>query len=757
MKKIIVFCLIALTLAQPVFSLGTAIGGALASVAVNAVVWVVVGTVAATSAPRVSNYLVGKEAVFLNNLGSYLSHICKILIVRLHPFPDKFASWHGMDVSTTNDNVNNSVDTLLRNKPDPFSLKDLITSSGAGNNTFSFKFLLDKEGNLVEEDEDNNNLEAYQTSTITIKNANVKQKVGVVTVLFGVLLVAEMLFYLIWGYVINGHEKEFPLKTVLVKFAVAVAIFFVLMALPYLIEWSHYLFGTLLNEWYGSELGIMRYGDGEKARLLASDEAYSIFNLPKIYMQSMAFHLDSASPLKVMRESKDLLTVEKEGYFKSALISLVFLIFAFSMCVVIIQTGLHILYNIVEVYILLVAVMFLVPFSLFTPVKFIGEKAIQSLVTNLLECFILMLLITLVLPVSNELVNMYRNIIVPGEYKKDSVSVPIKIVNEIGKRKDKIEETYEDSLIEFGTGYEFDEKNPAAENGIFYSYVVPDLAMLYGSDVSSSTDAGLTEEIKNKIALNEGFKKIFGLDDKKLSVGVFYGDKTQLSKANLGLDESVSWFNFTDLEDKLKEFHNNVRNSSESYNENCYLYYALINQMESIFKETRFEVASGYSYESDAYNRETGLGTSERHDDSYYSLFREKFENRLKKERKESDIFPKSLKWDLTFQYDIENASKYSNRKQMSLLVHLLLSFIGIYIPTYFVRNSTMLTIGLMNGSANWLNRLDGQLYGAMRGSLLGMTRGLRNVTSGINRMWENKDKKNENNSPGSPAENMRK
>lgn len=224
-----------------------------------------------------------------------------------------------------------------------------------------------------------------------------RYKWSIVTMLFLTLFIAEVLFTAIWGYVTGTSENI--LKDVAKKAGITLALFILTSALPYLVEAMRYGLFKIADMFYGPSAS-QYYTESSIISPMSSPE--EIFNMPGRFLEQMKFFFQSSNSEYGTSALSSALAgtsgYQGADFFKTLIVWLLYLVFRFFMFFTVLKCSIHIALNIIEVYILLGLTMILVPFSVFEPTKPLGAKCIMSLVTNLVECFVIVVMLTCVVP-----------------------------------------------------------------------------------------------------------------------------------------------------------------------------------------------------------------------------------------------------------------------------------------------------------------------------------------------------------------------
>ena len=345
------------------------------------------------------------DEVWLGNWINYISSAMNQVVFRIalaiHPFPNTMFSLYGLDLGVTDAGT-----VSLTMKPDAksfnkFETKQLLISNQYYDTSRAIKTADGMQGGYVPMAESNSS---------TAPSPLQKQKWSLVTMLFVSCFVAEILFTAIYGYATGSSEEGGAslLKNIAKKCAVTLVLFVLVSALPFLLEAFRYGLFKIAYVFYGEaangyENELAARGYSRENLVNDVGEVTNIFELPGFFLQSMkSFFAKSGSSLIKNSLSNYMAGSTGEGKSQSLITHCVTwilsLIFRFVMFVMILKCAIHIAKNILEVYILLGLVMILTPFAVFTPMKTLGAKCIMSLVSNVIECFIILVIILTVIP-----------------------------------------------------------------------------------------------------------------------------------------------------------------------------------------------------------------------------------------------------------------------------------------------------------------------------------------------------------------------
>lgn len=200
-------------------------------------------------------------------------------------------------------------------------------------------------------------------------------------------LVAEILYIAIFKCFLLG---DFAIaKQVASVFLKGMALFFVVINLPMLVELIRTGFQELAYTIAGAKLD-------DTSSLLTMRE--SVFTMPGSLIRSSIDIIELMNPENAGGTGLSVIDATADGVeigFKtlaSYMVKILYWIVQLICVVFLVVTAFHVMFNIIEVYLLIGIVSVLVPFQIFELTRFLGEKAIYSLFTNLVELFVIMVL-----------------------------------------------------------------------------------------------------------------------------------------------------------------------------------------------------------------------------------------------------------------------------------------------------------------------------------------------------------------------------
>lgn len=201
-------------------------------------------------------------------------------------------------------------------------------------------------------------------------------------------IIAEILYIAVFKCFLLGEAAI--VKQVASVFLRGMVLFFIVINLPVIIELTR----TGLQEIAYTIAGSKVSADSSLAEMRDN-----VFKMPGTLIRSSIDVIDLLDPnnaggvgISVVEAAADgaqLGLKTLTGLLVQILYWVVQLICVICLCV----ASLHVMFNIVEVYLLIGIVAILAPFQIFDPTRWLGERAINSLFVNLVELFILMVIL----------------------------------------------------------------------------------------------------------------------------------------------------------------------------------------------------------------------------------------------------------------------------------------------------------------------------------------------------------------------------
>lgn len=223
-----------------------------------------------------------------------------------------------------------------------------------------------------------------------ISSASQQKTWNMITVLFVSFFAAEVLFSAFYGYMTDRDGGI--LKEVISKAVLAILLFLLLSAMPFLIEAFRYGFLLMARTLTGLD-DFETSNDDEKYMLSMMQEA-TVFQYPGLLVRNLGHLIDNLNPNNV--GGINLYDEVIDGFFKplvEVLFNIVYMFVKFICCILIVFAAFHVMINVCEVYLLLGIAMCITPFIVFSPLKFLGEKALMSLFSNMMELFVIVVIL----------------------------------------------------------------------------------------------------------------------------------------------------------------------------------------------------------------------------------------------------------------------------------------------------------------------------------------------------------------------------
>ena len=446
----------------------------------------------------------GYLATVMNGVGNTLGKVTAAVTVGLHPFPQALTRFY--DFSKLG-----SSETVMAYSNDFDAASDMLTSIGytvsldsskyfepetiktADGQTYTgYRLTLGKSGELV-----------------NWVNGQSDRRWPVVAMLFGLLLAAEIVFTAVFGYVMPEQEGQSLLKMIATKIAKALILFVLAASLPFLLEAVRY--------------GLFRVAEMYQDPTIEVD---TMFEMPTVFINRMSRLVDTVG---WRADAEPVFGGERSVFEKVAfntlgrlLVSLVYIVFEFVLCIELFKTGLHIAMNIIEVYLLLTVVLLVLPFTIFTPTKSMVQGCVQTLFLNLIECFVIMLIIILVLPACERAMDALYGLMTGSGSVVARVSLESEM--EVEQFKDasgvKINFRYDfvtrEQAIAMACSYSYVDDNGAAHDGGLFSCVWDNTNPATGAQLSNDQKqvaASLAETWVEKCPKNLASDATFGGKD----------------------------------------------------------------------------------------------------------------------------------------------------------------------------------------------------------------------------------------------------
>lgn len=306
-----------------------------------------------------------------------------------------------------------------------------------------------------------------------------KKAFNMVTVLFFSFFLLEVLFTAVYGYLTDKDGGVF--RDIVSKGVLCILLFLLASALPFLIEAFRVGFIGMAGTMSGID-SMIEHSSGEQRLLYLKLKYAKIFEYPGLLIRSLASVIDMLNPSNIGMTGIDLLEDAEvdgnkivKGVFK-VLISIVYLLIQIFASILILFSALHVMLNVCEVYLLLACTLCLLPFTVFSPLKFLGEKAVMSLFSNLMELFVLIMIMYMTLAVSS---SISKNLLGMIQIEATEMAITFKNIHPAS------ENSAIRKLLDGTYGTDFGQLYIAAD----------------GSRISKETFDGMEEDAKSEVTL----------------------------------------------------------------------------------------------------------------------------------------------------------------------------------------------------------------------------------------------------------------
>ena len=226
-------------------------------------------------------------------------------------------------------------------------------------------------------------------------NNTQKRSWNMVTLLFVSFLLAEIVFSAIYGYLTDKDGGV--LKDIVSKVVVCLCLFLLASALPFLVEAFRAGFYQMALVITGLENEIRSpdniNGESKLSLLMKTIRDASVFQYPGILIRTLTSTIDMLSPGNITGSEQSIWEKTDTGFIGRILISLLYIIIRVIAYIIVVFSALHIMMNVCEVYLLLGIATCLMPFSVFSPTRWIGQNVVRSLISNTIELFVLLVII----------------------------------------------------------------------------------------------------------------------------------------------------------------------------------------------------------------------------------------------------------------------------------------------------------------------------------------------------------------------------
>lgn len=321
-------------------------------------------------------YKDGLLSVFFNRIGNSFDDFTTRLVFAVHPFPNILEKFY---------NINNNEIGLQKEEVDEYNLSDSLTNNNYSGFNNPIREISWKENVYDTPPAQKTSEDPIGEDSSTAPSAQSKRW-NIISILFVGFLFLEILYTAVWGYAVG--QETFIVRDIAQKIVVCIGLFFLCASLPFLLEAVKLGFYNIAFTFlpFSSDSTITVWHEGD-----------SLFKLSGNFIKATGSLLAKTDPSNIVNNSFPELSDTMESIVKGVL-KIVFLLFQIALSFVIIKAGLHIVWNLIEVYFLLTVVMLLMPFAVFNPTKHIGANCVKSLITNVVECFIIVMIVIVICP-----------------------------------------------------------------------------------------------------------------------------------------------------------------------------------------------------------------------------------------------------------------------------------------------------------------------------------------------------------------------
>ena len=299
----------------------------------------------------------------LTSLASVMDHVTRVMAYQLSPFPSVM-QWFDGKGKTADDLRKNSVESF------GYDATALGKAYDEARTTAS--------GGLASSSTDNGE----------------KTRWNLVSSLFVILLVCESIWTAIRAYF---NKDDDTLKFLFTDIVTCVVLYLLCAAVPFIVQASVFGFQRMA---YVMSTGSMDMGADE----VASSQIYRLPGDVIRESSDVLYFLDARSLSYTNDWSLDQVQDENghgilwflnhglAGVLERGAIWMIYTAMKIIASLIIIRVALHVMLNVLEVYLLIGAVMCLIPFRVFSPIKWLGQGALRSLASNIVELFVIFLI-----------------------------------------------------------------------------------------------------------------------------------------------------------------------------------------------------------------------------------------------------------------------------------------------------------------------------------------------------------------------------
>ena len=299
----------------------------------------------------------------LTSLASVMDHVTRVMAYQLSPFPSVM-QWFDGKGKTADDLRKNSVESF------GYDATALGKAYDGARTTAS--------GGLASSSTDDGE----------------KTRWNLVSSLFVILLVCESIWTAIRAYF---NKDDDTLKFLFTDIVTCVVLYLLCAAVPFIVQASVFGFQRMA---YVMSTGSMDMGADE----VASSQIYRLPGDVIRESSDVLYFLDARSLSYTNDWSLDQVQDENghgilwflnhglAGVLERGAIWMIYTAMKIIASLIIIRVALHVMLNVLEVYLLIGAVMCLIPFRVFSPTKWLGQGALRSLASNIVELFVIFLI-----------------------------------------------------------------------------------------------------------------------------------------------------------------------------------------------------------------------------------------------------------------------------------------------------------------------------------------------------------------------------
>ena len=229
------------------------------------------------------------------------------------------------------------------------------------------------------------NLSTQSDTAINSKEKSISATIGAI---FVSCLVAEILYIAIFKCFLLGDLAI--AKQVASVFLRGMLLFFVVINLPMIVELARTGFQELAYTIAGARL------ERDSSLLVMRD---NVFNMPGTVIRSSIDIIEMIDPANAGGVGISVINTASAGAelglktITGIMVQILYWIVQIICVIFLCVCAFHVMFNVIEVYLLIGIVSVLAPFQIFEVTRFLGERAIYSLFVNLVELFVIMVIL----------------------------------------------------------------------------------------------------------------------------------------------------------------------------------------------------------------------------------------------------------------------------------------------------------------------------------------------------------------------------